>query len=102
MAFFLALSALFVLTFVDAGHLSTARAPALTESRSLVTRLGLTDLSLFTEARYTRHPTQTDLHSAFQDHPFALEHFPSGSLLPPPRTLTMDNENLDRKTKSAD
>ena len=46
-------------------------------------RLGLVDLALFTEARYTRHPVQADLHSAFQDHPLALEHFPSGSLLPP-------------------
>jgi hypothetical protein len=39
---------------------------------------------LFTEARYTRHPSQADLHSAFQDHPFAMDHFPTGSLLPPP------------------
>ena len=38
------------------------------------TRLGLTDLALFTEARYTRHPSQADLQSAFQDHPVALEH----------------------------
>ena len=102
MAFFLALSALFALTFIDAGHLSAVRAPALKESRALVARLGLTDLSLFTEARYTRHPSQADLHSAFQDHPFAFEHFPSGSLLPPPRMLIKEYENLDRKAKSAD
>ena len=50
----------------------------------LVHDLGLTDLSLFTDARYTRHPTQADLHSAFQDHPLALDHFPSGSLMAPP------------------
>ncbi len=102
MVFFLTLSALFALTFIDANQLIAARASALKESRALVARLGLTDLSLFTEARYTRHPTQADLQSAFQDHPFAFEHFPSGSLLPPPRTLTTDYENLDRKTKSAD
>ena len=47
--------------------------------------LQLTDLCLFTEARYTRHPAMADLHAAFQDHPLALEHFPSGSLVPPPR-----------------
>ncbi len=57
----------------------------LEHSRQLVTRLGLTDLSLFTEARYTRHPSQADRHSAFQDHPMALEHFPSGSLVIPGR-----------------
>ena len=51
----------------------------------LVGRLKLTDLSLFTEARYTRHPSMADLHSAFQDHPLALDHFPSGSLVTPPR-----------------
>jgi hypothetical protein len=50
----------------------------------LVGRLKLTDLSLFTEARYTRHPSMADLHSAFQDHPLALDHFPSGSMVTPP------------------
>lgn len=57
------------------------------ESR-LVAELGLTDLCLSTEARYTRHLSQADLFAAFQDHPHALEHFPSGSLLLPPRLLT--------------
>ena len=59
--------------------------PQLSRRAQLVERLGLTDLVLFTEARYTRHPSQSDRHAAFQDHPFALEHFPSGSVLPPPR-----------------
>ncbi|MBI5583665.1 MAG: hypothetical protein HY892_07560 [Deltaproteobacteria bacterium] len=45
---------------------------------------GLTDLCLFTEARYTRHPSQADFHSPFQDSPLSLEHFPSGSLLGSP------------------
>lgn len=54
-------------------------------SRILVEKLQLTDLCLFTEARYTRHPSMADLHSAFQDHPLALDHFPSGSLATPPR-----------------
>lgn len=62
-----------------------AEAPALQRRAALVKQLGLTDLALFTEARYTRHPSQSDRHAAFQDHPFALEHFPSGSVLPPPR-----------------
>jgi hypothetical protein len=50
----------------------------------LVAGLQLTDLCLFTEARYTRHPAMADRHSPFQDHPLALEHFPSGSLVTPP------------------
>jgi hypothetical protein len=52
---------------------------------NLVGSLKLTDLCLFTEARYTRHPAVADLHSPFQDHPMALDHFPSGSLVAPPR-----------------
>ena len=53
-------------------------------SAVLVRSLGLTDLCLFTEARYTRHPAMADRHAAFQDHPMGLDHFPSGSLVTPP------------------
>lgn len=60
------------------------RQNSLNANKRLVKELRLTDLCLFTEARYTRHPSQADLHSAFQDHPMALEHFPSGSLMLPP------------------
>ena len=59
-------------------------AELLQEKLSLVRRHGLTDLCLFTEARYTRHPSQVDFHSPFQDSPLSLEHFPSGSLMIPP------------------
>lgn len=72
-------------TFVDAAVEVTAAEPRLAARAALVERLGLTDLALFTEARYTRNPSQADLHAAFQDHPFAIEHFPSGSLVAPPR-----------------
>jgi hypothetical protein len=49
--------------------------------------LHVTDLCLATEARYTRHPAMADRHAPFQEHPLALEHFPSGALiLPPPPT----------------
>lgn len=43
--------------------------------------LHVTDLCLATEARYTRHPAMADRHAPFQEHPLALEHFPSGSLI---------------------
>ncbi|MDA8077698.1 MAG: hypothetical protein M0Z79_02055 [Nitrospiraceae bacterium] len=46
--------------------------------------LRLTDLSFSHDARYTRHPSQADLFSAFQDHPGSIEHFPSGSVSAPP------------------
>lgn len=67
-----------------------SRAPSrddLAEMRHQVAEWGLTDLALFTEARYTRHPSQADRHAAFQDHPAALEHFPSGALALPPAHL---------------
>lgn len=64
-----------------------ARGPELEETAALVKRLGLTDLCLFGEARYTRHLSQADRFTPFQEHPSALEHFPSGSLLAPPPTF---------------
>lgn len=75
--------ALLAATFAAAALERGIRAPELAARAALAARLELADLSLFTEARYTRHPAQADLHSAFQDHPGALEHFPSGSLVPP-------------------
>ncbi|MEN8134513.1 MAG: hypothetical protein ABFS18_03120 [Thermodesulfobacteriota bacterium] len=47
--------------------------------------LGLTDLCLATEARYTRHPAVSDLTTPFMDHPGAIEHFPSGSFWAAPQ-----------------
>ena len=50
--------------------------------KSEITRkLMLTDLSLWTEARYTRHPSQADYFTPFQDFPAAVEHFPAGSIV---------------------
>ncbi len=73
----------------------------LAPTRALVRDLRLTDLVLFTEARYTRHPSQADRHTPFQDHPVALEHFPSGSLFGPPAHLT-SHAPLDRPTALSD
>jgi hypothetical protein len=101
LAFPLLLAAL-AATFVDAAWLRGRRATAIALESDIAGRLGLSDLCLFTEARYTRHLSQADLHSAFQDHPAALEHFPAGSLVSPPSTLTDRHENLDRKTEIPD
>ncbi|MCP3869635.1 MAG: hypothetical protein GY703_16395 [Gammaproteobacteria bacterium] len=51
--------------------------------RAVVLRLGLTDFALWTEARYTRHPSQADFFSAFQDFPASPDHFPAGSIIAP-------------------
>lgn len=54
------------------------------EQMNRVTSLtGLTDPSYTSEARYTRHPGLTDSLVPFMDHPGALEHFPSSSMLAP-------------------
>ena len=75
------------LLFLDAGRLA-ARGEGADAGRVRAARL--TDPALFTEARYARHASQADTHAAFQDHPLALEHFPAGSLMPPPRHERLD------------
>ncbi len=77
-------TALALLALGPSGEAGEARRAA---TRRLVAELGLTDLALFTEARYTRNPALADLHSAFQDGPASLEHFPTGSLVAAPRGL---------------
>ena len=51
--------------------------------QSLVGDLGITDLCLTTEARYTRHLAVSDSMAPFMDHPGAIDHFPSGSFFSP-------------------
>ncbi len=76
-----------VLMFVHAGAGQRAAAASLRDKARLVRLLDLTDLCLFTEANYTRHPSLADAHTAFQDGPSFMDHFPSGSLvMPPPAT----------------
>ena len=75
----------FVLMFVHAHFRDAGAQPDLEAKALLVERLDLTDLCLFTDARYSRHPSMADLHTPFQDSPMAMEHFPSGTvILPPP------------------
>ena len=44
---------------------------------SVTAGLGLSDLALSTEARYTRHPAVSDSVVVSMDHPGAIDHFPS-------------------------
>jgi hypothetical protein len=97
-----ALVAAALLTFAHSGLQSLDASPRLAASAALVRDLGLTDLALFTEARYTRHLTQADLHTPFQDHPLAFEHFPSGSLHAPPPHLRPAHADLAATTEVPD
>ncbi len=88
---FVALVALLAACALLAGW-DAARRQAGAEARfaangALARWFGFTDPCFFTDARYTRHPSLADRHSAFQDSPLALEHFPSGALVPPPAHL---------------
>lgn len=51
--------------------------------KDLVRELMLTDMAIWTEARYTRHPSQAELFAPFQDFPSSIEHFPAGSIIAP-------------------
>lgn len=83
---FVALGVVLLLaSFLDGALRTDAAMPGIARRADLVAALELTDLALFNEARYTRHPSQADLHSAFQDHPMARDHFPTGSLVPAAR-----------------
>ena len=84
---------LFVLASVNAGlyaH-SVLLADSLKSDYAVqsiaVSSLGLTDLAIATEARYTRHPSVSDPMAPFMDHPGGLEHFPTGTFwaAPPPQ-----------------
>jgi hypothetical protein len=85
-AAFLLVGAAWLFLFVAHPALSGSdHAQRRAKARHLVRRLGLTDLALVTEARHTRHPSQADRFAAFQNHPMALDPFPSGSVMAPPR-----------------
>ncbi len=86
---------LFFLMLIHASYREKIEMPSLQKKSDLVKKLELTDLCLVTEASYTRHLSQADLHTPFQDHPISFEHFPSGSLLMPPGMTKRPNGKLD-------
>ncbi|MBU2538179.1 MAG: hypothetical protein KKH22_07050 [Proteobacteria bacterium] len=71
--------------FVDALSRRKVEATTLTQLEVLTSALGLTDLAVSTEARYTRHPAVSDAVAPFMDHPGAIEHFPTGAFWRPPQ-----------------
>lgn len=73
----------FLMLPLHARHRQLVTGEGLNRHGELLRSLRVTDLCLTTEARYTRHPAMADRHAPFQEHPLALEHFPSGSLILP-------------------
>jgi hypothetical protein len=87
---------LLALMFSHAAYSARDESGMLKDKAETVRRLQLTDLCLFTEASYTRHLSQADMNTPFQDHPMSLEHFPSGALVPPPfLKKNIAHESLD-------
>ncbi len=86
---------LLLLVYTHASYQRKADLRIITEKAAMVGKLQLTDLCLFTEASYTRHLSQADLHTPFQNSPMSLEHFPSGSLVTPPPGLRKTNGKVD-------
>ncbi len=62
-----------------------ARQDAERQMNRIVGRLGLSDISLATDARYVRHLSVSDSVAPVMDHPGAVEHFPSSSFVVPVR-----------------
>jgi hypothetical protein len=86
---------LLLLILIDANYRQKANLPLILNRAAMVEELKLTDLCLFTEARYTRHLSQADINSAFQDNPISIEHFPAGSIAQPPDWIRTANEKMD-------
>jgi hypothetical protein len=95
----MALGVLFTLHAVWAVYDAQSRRA---EVRMLVKTLGLTDIALLTEARYTRHLSLADLHSPFQDAPMVIEHFPAGSLVAPTRRFPASHLTTRAPRKEAE
>ena len=94
-AFLAVLLAAFAAMFPHARYRQSEEALSIASKARMVRELGLTDLCLFTEASYTRHLSLSDFHTAFQNSPMALEHFPSGSLVTHPHAAKKTYENVD-------
>jgi hypothetical protein len=81
---FIILEIIILLLFYVSGQVTIrSRQGEVQEKRDTVKRLMLTDFALWTEARYTRNPSQADLFSPFQDFPSSIDHFPAGSIIAP-------------------
>jgi hypothetical protein len=77
---FLALSLFLLLAsllFTDIAKRRYKQSVQLGHVQRVVTDLGLSDLALSTEARYTRHPAVSDPVVVGMDNPGGLDHFPS-------------------------
>ncbi len=73
------------LMFAGIADRRSAQSERLRHGQRVVTDLGLSDLALSSEARYTRHSAVSDAVVVGMDHPGGLDHFPSTLFFAPVR-----------------
>jgi|Deesub1362A_J573_1020465.scaffolds.fasta_scaffold00373_3 hypothetical protein len=96
---FILLECLMFIFLIVFSHISARnRAGEMASMRMIVRGLMLTDMAVWTAARYTRHPSQADLFTPFQDFPGSIEHFPAGSIIAPPESVKGLADGSDDKT----
>jgi hypothetical protein len=95
-----ALAVLIVLFAYSRQSVQTQSRSSMLAKKEIARRLALTDLALWTEARYARHPSQADLFTPFQEFPSSLEHFPAGSIVTPPGQGGVGRRRLSLRTGS--
>jgi len=72
---------------LDARARRAREAQRASQTRAVVALLGFADLALSSDARWLRHPSQTEAGAAFADLPGAVDIDPAGSALGPPRAI---------------
>jgi len=72
---------------LDARSRRAHEAERTSQTRAVVSLLGFADLALSSDARWLRHPSQTEPGAAFADLPGAVDIDPAGSALGPPRAI---------------
>ncbi len=81
---FLGVEILLLSTLFLVGNMTvSSRQPEIAAKKKVVSELMLTDFAVWTEAHYTRNPSQADYFTPFQDFPSSIEHFPAGSIIAP-------------------
>lgn len=81
--FFIELALLFGLV-IQAQYIASNGEERFNSKKCIARSLLLTDICLVTESRHTRHISQPEPISPFQDLPGFYDHFPSSTFLSPP------------------
>jgi hypothetical protein len=98
-SFIIAEIAVLLLLYVSGRATIRSKQEEVQAKQNIVKKLMLTDFSIWTEARYTRNPSQADLFSPFQDFPSSIDHFPAGSIIAPGNVNESTEIRVDRKAR---